>query len=88
MVIRAIVSLSIMYGESMNLDERRELSLKLCQLVSTSMNEEKRLAIIGIRNLKVEGEQQVFEILLKLLGDEDSNIRLEAGKALTVLKFK
>ena len=71
----------------MNLDERRELSLKLCQLVSTSMNEERRLIAIGLRNLKVEDEQQVFEILLKLLGDENSIVRLEAGKSLTMLKF-
>ena len=87
--IRALVSLSMMIGESMNNEERRESSLKLCQLSSlpTITPEGRRLIAIGLRNLKVEDENQVFQTLLKLLQDEDLNVRLEAGKTLTVLKF-
>jgi len=87
--IRALVSLSMMIGESMNNEERRESSLKLCQLSSlpTITPEGRRLIAIGLRNLKVSYEKQVLETLLKLLQDEDLNVRLEAGKTLTVLKF-
>ena len=90
MAIRAQVSLSIMNGESMNMEERRESSLKLCQLISSTtstMSEERRLIAIGLRNLKVEDESEVFETLMKLLQDQNGDVRLEAGKTLTVLKF-
>ena len=89
MAIRAQVSLSIMNGESMSLEERRESSLKLCQLMSlttSTMIEERRLIAVGLRNLKVE-DRIVFETLMKLLQDENGDVRLEAGKTLTVLKF-
>ncbi len=87
--IRALVSLSMMIGESMSEEERRESSLKLCQLSSlpTITPEGRRLIAVGLRNLKVEDESDVLETLLKLLQDEDLNVRLEAGKTLTVLKF-
>ena len=91
MAIRAQVSLSIMNGESMNMEERRESSLKLCQLISSTtstMNEERRLIAVGLRNLKVGNENFVFETLMKLLQDENGDVRLEAGKTLTVLKFE
>ena len=89
MAIRAQVSLSIMNGESMNMEERRESSLKLCQLMSlttSTMIEERRLIAVGLRNLKVE-DKIVFETLMKLLQDQNGDVRLEAGKTLTVLKF-
>ena len=89
MAIRAQVSFSIMNGESMSLEERRESSLKLCQLMSlttSTMIEERRLIAVGLRNLKVEDER-VFETLMKLLQDENGDVRLEAGKTLTVFKF-
>jgi len=89
MAIRAQVSLSIMNGESMSLEERRESSLKLCQLMSlttSTMIEERRLIAVGLRNLKVE-DRKVFETLMKLLQDQNGDVRLEAGKTLTVLKF-
>ena len=91
MAIRAQVSLSIMNGESMNMEERRESSLKLCQLMTlttSTMNEERRLIAVGLRNLKVENESEVFEALMKLLQDQNGDVRLEAGKTLTVLKFE
>ena len=89
MAIRAQVSLSIMNGESMSLEERRESSLKLCQLMSlttSTMIEERRLIAVGLRNLKVE-DRKVFETLMKLLQDQNGDVRLEAGKTLTLLKF-
>ena len=90
MAIRAQVSLSIMNGESMSLEERRESSLKLCQLMSlatSTMIEERRLIAVGLRNLKVEDENEVFETLMKLLQDQNGDVRLEAGKTLALLKF-
>ena len=90
MAIRAQVSLSTMNGESMSLEERRESSLKLCQLMSlttSTMIEERRLIAVGLRNLKVE-DRKVFETLMKLLQDDNGDVRLEAGKTLTVLKFE
>ena len=90
MEIRAQVSLSTINGESMSLEERRESSLKLCQLMSSTISttsEERRLIAVGLRNLKVEDESEVFETLMKLLQDENGDVRLEAGKTLTVLKF-
>ena len=91
MAIRAQVSLSIMNGESMSLEERRESSLKLCQLMSSTtstMIEERRLIAVGLRNLKVEDKMEVFETLMKLLQDQNGDVRLEAGKTLAVLKFE
>ena len=88
MAIRAQVSLSTMNGESMSLEERRESSLKLCQLTTSTMSEERRLIAVGLRNLKVEDENEIFETLMKLLRDENGDVRLEAGKTLTVLKFE
>ena len=91
MAIRSQVSLSIMNGESMSMEERRESSLKLCQLISSTtstMNEERRLIAVGLRNLKVGNENFVFETLMKLLQDQNGDVRLEAGKTLTVLKFE
>ena len=84
------MSLSMMIEEStMSKEERRDSSLKLCQLSSlpTITPEGRRLIAVGLRNLKVEDESDVLETLLKLLQDEDLNVRLEAGKTLTVLKF-
>lgn len=92
MAIRAQVALSTMMVDSMNEEEKRESALKICQLVSTTINlpemtEERRLATIAFRNLKVKDEQ-VLKTLLLLLQDEDSNVRLESGKSMTVLLFK
>ena len=84
--IRALVSLSTMNGESMTLDERRKSSLRLCQLISSAMIEERRLVCIGLRNLRIGDEDQVLETLLRLLQDENATVRLEAGKTLTVLQ--
>ena len=85
MAIRALVSLSTMNRESMTLDERRESSLRLCELVSSSMVEERRLVCIGLRNLRI-GDDQVSQTLMKLLQDSNASVRLEAGKTLTVLQ--
>ena len=90
MAIRAHVSLSTMNGESMSLEERRQSALKLCQSISSTtstMSEERRLIAVGLRNLKVEDKREVFETLMKLLQDENGDVRLEAGRTLTVLKF-
>jgi HEAT repeat protein len=86
LAIRALVSLSTMNRQSMTLDERRESSLRLCQLVSSSMVEERRLVCIGLRNLGIGDDDQVFQTLLKLLQDENATVRLEAGKTLTLLQ--
>ena len=86
LAIRALVSLSTMNRQSMTLDERRESSLRLCQLVSSSMVEERRLVCIGLRNLGIGDDDQVFQTLLKLLQDENATVRLEAGKTLTLLR--
>jgi len=87
MAIRAEVALSTMNGESMSEDERRKSALRLCQLVSTAMAEERRLVAIGLSNLKIGDEQEVLETLLKLLQDENASVKLEAGRTLTVIKF-
>ena len=70
----------------MSMEERRESSLKLCQFISSTtstMNEERRLIAVGLRNLKVGNENLVFETLMKLLQDENGDVRLEAGKTST-----
>src|SRR6185437_15777211 len=62
MAIRSQVSHSIMNGESMSLEERRESSLKLCQLMSlttSTMIEERKLIAVGLRNLKVEDRIEI-----------------------------
>ncbi len=87
MAIQAEVALSTMNGESMSEDERRESSLRLCQLASTAMTEERRLIAVGLRNLKIGNEQKVFDTLMTMLQDENARVRLEAGRALTVIQF-
>ena len=87
MAIRAEVALSTMNGESMSEDERRKSSLRLCQLVSTAMSEERRLVAVGLRNLKIGDEPEVFDTLMRLLQDENASVRLEAGRTLTVVQF-
>ena len=86
MVIRALVSLSTMNGESMALNERRKSSARLCELASSAMVEERRLVCIGLRNLRIGDDDQVSQTLMKLLQDLNASVRLEAGKTLTVLQ--
>ena len=87
MVIRAEVALSTMNGESMSEDERNESAFRLCRLASTIMAEERRLMAVGLRNLKIGDETEVFDTLMRLLQDENANVRLEAGRTLTVVQF-
>ena len=85
-VRRSIVSLSKILGEKQNIEERKELSLKLCrELKDTDNSEEKKQVIIGLRYLKIIGEQEISETLLKLLSDGNSEVQFEAAKTLTIL---
>ncbi len=86
MAIQAEVVLSTMNGESMNENQRK--ALRLCQLGSTAMTEERRLLAVGLRNLKIGDEQEVFDTLMRLLQDENARVRLEAGRTLTAIQLK
>jgi hypothetical protein len=92
MAIRAKLSLITIFVDSMNLDERKESAQRICELItkmtSPSMSEERKLVAIGLKYLKIEDEIIVFETLLKLLQDDNSSVKLEAGKTLTTLKFQ
>ena len=61
-------------------------SMSICELASSPMIEERRLVCIGLRNLRIGDEDQVFETLMRLLQDSNASVRLEAGKTLTVLR--
>ncbi len=87
MAIRALVALSTMNFESMSEDERKESALRLCGLASLAMTEERRLMAIGLRNLKIGDEQEVFDTLMRLLQDSNARVRLEAGRTLTTIQF-
>jgi len=84
---RALASLAQLLGEDQNLEDRKKAAKKLCQQLSnTDSADEKCCVANALKNLTVEDEEEVWETLFLLLNDPDQNVKIEAGKTLSVLK--
>ena len=68
-----------------NLEEKQELTQIICQNLIDENSEEKLIAVIGLKNLRLN-DDLVLLTLLELLSDEDKDVKREAGTAMSLLQ--
>ena len=83
---RSLTALAKILGDKQEIEECKEMALKLCKDLEVSDSvEDKKEIIIALQSLKIN-HQGIENKLIYLLNDEDKDVRLQAGKTLELLK--